>query len=127
MEDESNSPAFFYGTPNPMLNASVPTETLFPNTGGPSIEELTRVFNTALVSTRVESARDFSAELYALVESPACRAILSAVRQLARSNGISEREAAETIIQTFRKLDRIWGEYLIQEGADRLRHAPGSN
>jgi hypothetical protein len=90
------------------------------------VDDLVRVFNTALVSTRVEGVRDFSAEIYALVESPAFRAILNAVRQHARLQGLSERDAAEAIIQTFRKMDRVWGEYVFQEGVDRLKHQPSS-
>lgn len=86
------------------------------------MEELTRVFNTALVSTRSGDSQDFSAEIYALVESAPFRAILGSVRQLARTEGTNEREAAESLIQTFRKIDRIWGEYLFQEGIDRLKN-----
>ncbi len=92
-----------------------------------SVDDLTRIFNTALLSTKTESVRDFSGELYKLVESPAFRAILASIRQVARNHGISEREAAEAVIQTFRKLDTIWEGYLIQEGLDRLKHqAPGA-
>jgi len=88
----------------------------------PSIDDLARIFNTALVATRVSAPRDFSAELYALIESPAFRTILNAIRQLARLQGISDREAAESLIQTFRKVDRIWGDYIFQEGIDRLKN-----
>ena len=84
-------------------------------------DDLTRIFNTALVASKVESSRDYSGELFRLMETPAFRAILTGVRQLARSQGVSEKEAAEGIIQTFRKMDRIWGEYLTQEGVDRLK------
>lgn len=86
-----------------------------------AVDDLARIFNTALVATRVETIRDYSAELYSLIETPAFRAILMAIRQLARTNGITEREAAETMIQTFRKMDKIWGEYIFQEGVDRLK------
>jgi hypothetical protein len=92
------------------------------------VDDLSRIFNTALVGTRTEGVRDLSAELFSLVESPAFRAILSAVRQTARTEGISEREAAEEVIRTFRKVDRIWETYILQEGVDRLRaHAPISS
>jgi hypothetical protein len=92
-----------------------------PQSAGPSVDELTRIFNTALVSTRADALRDFSAELFALVDSPAFHAILGAVRQLARAQGLGEREAAEAVIQAFRKVDRIWEAYILQEGVDRLR------
>jgi hypothetical protein len=89
------------------------------------VDDLVRVFNTALVASRVEAVRDFSTELYALVESQAFRTILNAVRQHARLQGISERQAAEQVIQTFRKVDRLWSDYVFQEGVDRLRNQMG--
>ena len=91
------------------------------------MDELTKIFNSAIVSTRVDSgqagakARDFSAELYTLVQTPAFSAILSAIRLLARSQNLSEREAAEQMIGTFRRLDGVWTDYVFQEGVDRLR------
>lgn len=86
-----------------------------------SVDELARVFNTALVATRGGTLRDFSSELYSLVQSAPFRAILSSVRQFARLQSISEREAAEAIIQTFRKIDRLWTDYIFHEGVDRLK------
>jgi len=56
--------------------------------------------------------------------APAFRSILGAVRQLARLSGISEKEAAEQIIESFRKVDQIWGDYLVQEGINRVKSAP---
>jgi hypothetical protein len=84
-------------------------------------DDLSRIFNTALVSTHTAAKRDFAAELYELTESASFKAILSAVRQLSRVQGISERQAAEHVIQTFRKMDEVWSEYLFREGVDRLR------
>jgi hypothetical protein len=84
-------------------------------------DELTRIFNTALVSSQSGAKRDFSSELYQLAESPAFKAVLSAVRHLSRVQGVSERQAAEQVIQTFRKMDEIWGEYIFREGLERLR------
>ncbi|MCM2322887.1 MAG: hypothetical protein NDJ90_06460 [Oligoflexia bacterium] len=84
--------------------------------------DLVRVFNTALLSTRgqEEGALDLS-ELQGLLESAPLRAILNSIRQLARSNGISDRQAAEQVIRAFRRVDRIWMEYVFQEGLDRLK------
>lgn len=89
-------------------------------------EDTARIFNTAIVSTQVGGSRDFSQELAGLVDSPAFRSILSAVKQHARLQGISEKVAAEQIIQTFRCLDRAWTNYVFQEGVERLR-APSQN
>ena len=84
-------------------------------------DDLARIFNTALIASQAEMGRDFSAELYQLTQSASFKAILSAVRHLSRVQGIHERQAAEQVIQTFRKMDEIWGEYLYREGVDRLR------
>ena len=84
-------------------------------------DDLIRVFNTALVATQASQARDFSNEIFELMENPAFRAILGAVRQHARLQGLSERQAAEQIITTFRKMDRVWGEYVFSEGVERLK------
>jgi hypothetical protein len=87
-------------------------------------DELIRVFNTALVSSHAGAARDFSAEIFELMENPAFRAILGAVRQHARLQGLSERQAAEQIISTFRKMDRVWSDYVFHEGVERLKNNP---
>lgn len=101
-----------------------------PNTGqgnaGPtatSQDELIRIFNTALIATQAEPARDFTREIYEMMESPAFRAILSTVRQYARLQGVSERQAAEQLIETFRKMDSVWRDYVFQQGVDRLKNA----
>ena len=87
----------------------------------PRSEELARIFNTSLVSSQAKAKRDFSSELFALTDSSAFKAILNAVQQLARVQGISEKQASEQVIQTFRRIDEIWGEYMFHEGLDRLK------
>src|SRR5688572_17719098 len=74
---------------------------------GSEDERLARLFNTALISTHAKATENLSQELHTLMVSPSFQVILSATRQLAQQQGISEREAAESIIQTFRKMDRI--------------------
>ncbi|MFL5812674.1 MAG: hypothetical protein ACJ763_03785 [Bdellovibrionia bacterium] len=85
-----------------------------------AVDDLARIFNTALVATKTQPGRDFQTELYQLMESPAFRAILTAIRQHARLHGLSEKHAAEQIIRTFRKVDELWSSYVFQEGVDRL-------
>lgn len=84
-------------------------------------EDLARTFNTAFVSTRAAESQDLSQEIFGLVDTPAFQALMASVQQLSTTQGISEKEAAEELIATFRKLDRLWGEYLIKEGIDRVR------
>lgn len=88
---------------------------------GSSAEELTRIFNTALVASRAQGERAFAPEMVATMKAPAFDAILGAVRELAATQKISERAAAEQIITAFRKVDALWTDYLIQEGMARLK------
>src|SRR3954465_7427441 len=87
----------------------------------PQNAELTRIFNAAILATRTDRKRDFAAELYQLVETPAFEVILQAIRSLAQKQAVTDRQAAEHVIDTFRKIDSVWTEYAFQEGVDRLR------
>jgi hypothetical protein len=84
-------------------------------------DELIRVFNTALLATQRQAHRDYSREIFELMDTPAFRAILASVRQLARMSGTTERQAAEQIIATFRKVDQVWREYVFHEGVERIK------
>lgn len=90
-----------------------------------TIDELSRVFNTALIATKTAQGAFNAGELYQLMETPAFRGILQAVRQVAKAQGISERVAAEQVILTFRKIDRLWEAYVFQEGIDRIKSQTG--
>jgi hypothetical protein len=100
---------------------SSPSPTLFADGRLVNDAELARVFNTALISTRAAGTRDLSGQIMEQVESPAFRAILSAVRAHARAEGLGEKQAAEQIVTAFRKVDSLWTEYLVQEGIERVR------
>lgn len=84
------------------------------------VEELSRIFNTAIVATRAPASSSLTDEVYQLMESPAFRAILMAVKQHATDQGVTEQAAAEEVIRTFRKIDTLWSEYVFQEGVSRL-------
>lgn len=94
------------------------------HTQSTSVEDLVRIFNTALVTSRVESGRAYADEMMDMVQTPAFRAILKAIRDLAAETGVQERLAAEQIIHAFRKMDALWTDYLIQEGVQRLKGPP---
>lgn len=84
-------------------------------------EDITLIFNTAFVRTRTPSKdRNLAAELAALSQTPAGAAIRGAAQALAKQQGLSELEASEQIITTFRKLDKVWKTFLLQEGMARL-------
>lgn len=78
--------------------------------------ELVRIFNSALVSTRAASKKDAATEILQLVHTPAFEAIMDSIRNLSMRRGISESEAAEWLIQTFRKIDECWSDHLMAEG-----------
>jgi hypothetical protein len=82
---------------------------------------LNQIFNTALVSSHTESRPDTASEIRKLMEMPAFGASLNATQLLAGEQGVSEIEAARELISTFRKLDRLWGEFLVSVGAERVK------
>lgn|GEM_PF-2924216 len=89
--------------------------------------DLARTFNTAVVASRAARGRNHSSELFQLMETPAFQMILHAARSLARTQGVSERDACEQIIDTFRKVDQLWADYVFQEGMEKLKLQPSSD
>lgn len=92
--------------------------------GAPSeaaTDDLVRIFNTALVTSRVENGRTYTQEMLDLVQQPAFKALLGAIRAHAQAQKIPERQAAEQLIAVFRKMDSLWMDYLIQEGVQKLK------
>ena len=84
-------------------------------------DELARAFNTALVSSRANPKRNHSDELFKWMESPGFQAILESIRHLALSRRISEKDAAQEIIEVFRAVDSLWGDYVYQQGIEKLK------
>lgn len=85
------------------------------------IDQSTKLFNTAIIATKIPRLSDYSNQLGTLVQSPAFQAILKAIRDYAVAMNVSEEQAAEEIVQTFRDIDRIWDDYIFQEGLDKLK------
>ena len=110
-------------TPNspPGVTKTSPPQTTIVAPSQEARDELARVFNTAMVASQAEAKRDLSAELQQLTGSVPFKAILNAVRQLASVQGITERQSAEAIIETFRKMDEVWSDYVFREGLDKIR------
>ncbi len=80
-----------------------------------------KVFNTALIESRISSKSNLPNELTELLETPAAEAILQSVINLSQKEGISHSDASVLLINVFRKLDSLWTECLIQEGAESLQ------
>jgi hypothetical protein len=89
-----------------------------------SDEGLLKIFNTSILATRAHAGGSENDELSRLMAGRAFRSILSAVRQLAASERLSEAEASEEIIRTFRRLDELWGNYIFREGITKIRGEP---
>ena len=89
------------------------------------IGQSTKLFNTAVIATKIpkgsNSTGEVSALLHALVQSVTFQAILKSIREHATLQGISEAQAAEEIVRTFRDIDSVWNDYIFQEGLDRLK------
>jgi hypothetical protein len=83
--------------------------------------DLSRIFSTAIVSTRVEKEKDLSREIAELMKNPAFQIILEAVDRHATQQGIPAKQAAEEIIETFRKIDSSWSGFVFQQGVNRVR------
>ncbi|MEW6058099.1 MAG: hypothetical protein AB1540_15950 [Bdellovibrionota bacterium] len=85
------------------------------------IDQSTKLFNTAIIATKIPKLSNYSSKLNELVQGKAFQAILSAIRDYANATGVSEEQAAEEVVQTFREIDRIWDDYIFQEGLDKLK------
>lgn len=87
-----------------------------------AIDHSTKLFNTAIIATKIPKLANYSTELNTLVQGKSFQAILKAIQEYARTTGIPEDQAAEEIVQTFRDIDRIWDDYIFQEGLDKLKN-----
>jgi hypothetical protein len=87
---------------------------------GASAGDLIQVFNTALLSSKAVS-HDYLSELCHVLDTAAFRAILSSIKSLSKSEGLTEKEAAESVIRAFRKLDALWSDYVFQQGLTQLK------
>ena len=85
------------------------------------IDQSTKLFNTAVIATKIPKLSNYSIKLSELVQGKPFQAILGAIREYAAQTGLSEEQAAEEVVQTFRDIDRVWDEYIFQEGLDKLK------
>jgi hypothetical protein len=95
-----------------------------PTTQSNAIDDLAKIFNTVLVAHHAQQAaseRDFLSELQNTVDTAEFKAILGTIRQFAKLQCITEKEASQRILQTFFKLNNIWSAYLTREGIESLK------
>jgi len=87
-----------------------------------SVSETAKNLNTAFVSTQAVDDASAANDMRTLAESPAYRNIIAAVANLAKESSLSEVEAAQEIIHTFRKIDSVWKNFVISAGLNQLRN-----
>lgn len=86
----------------------------------------TKLFNTAVIATKIpgsgsEKQNLCSSRLSSLIRTQAFQVILKSIREHASQNSLSEDQAAEEIISTFREIDKVWDDYIYQEGLSKLK------
>ena len=74
-----------------------------------------------LLQQRFRNSRITPTKLNELVQAPAFLSILKAIREYAIAANVPEEQAAEEIVQTFRRIDTVWDDYIFQEGLDKLQ------
>lgn len=87
----------------------------------PEIDQSTKLFNTAVIATKIPKSEQGSARLNSVLGSGQFQAILKAVQIYSKENNVSEELACEEIIRTFRTIDEIWNDYIFQAGLSRLK------
>ena len=73
-------------------------------------------FNTSLLTTRANFAKDRSQELAKLMQTPEFASLLVGAQHLADSLGLSKEEATERLIETFRNIDFCWKQIISSRG-----------
>ncbi len=90
--------------------------------------ESIQILNTAIIKSK-EKKIDIAYEenLKNICKTPAIEAINKAITYLSETQKISRDQAATSIVETFRQLDKIWNDYVIMEGIDRLKSSLKTN
>ena len=84
-------------------------------------DDLIKAFNTALITSQPSTSNQLGDELEQLMQDPAYRQIIEAVSRLAESQGVDHLQAAEKLICSFRKADRIWSNYVFLQGLQQIQ------
>lgn len=73
-------------------------------------------FNTSLLTTRANYAKDRSQELSRLMQTPEFASLLVAAQHLSDTQGLTKEEATERLIETFRNIDFCWKQIISSRG-----------
>lgn len=84
--------------------------------------QLDSAFSASFIDSYQSDLKAAALELQKITESTAYAALLNSAQQLSAQTGVSLQEAMLEMIKTFRKLDRLWGQYLHQEAIESLKN-----
>jgi hypothetical protein len=84
--------------------------------------ESVQLLNTAIIKCKEKKLDpSFEERLAKICQSPAIKAIESAIANLSESERISRDQAALQLVETFRDLESIWNDYVLMEGISNLK------
>ena len=84
-----------------------------------------RMLSSVLISTKVQgeeftNTKDPHARLLELMQSSPVKALLQATEIFAQRAGLTNQEALQQIILSFKEMDHLWGQILLSEGIAHL-------
>ena len=85
-----------------------------------SVRDWISAYNTSVITTLSPTTKDRSLELSKLMQSPEFASLLVAAQHLADSQGLSKEVATDRLIRTFREMDHIWNQIVIERGLRAL-------
>ncbi len=84
--------------------------------------ESIQLINTAIIKSQEKNIDPrYEQKLNDLSQSPALEALDKAITELSSKKNITRDQAAIDIVQLIRDLDKIWQDYVMMEGIDRLK------
>jgi len=84
--------------------------------------ESLQILNTAIIQSKNKDINvSYEDRLNELKKSPALNALGKSIAILSKEQGISNDQAAQQIVETIRSLDKIWTDFVVMEGLDRLK------
>ena len=86
------------------------------DSSGEVTREWISAYNTSVLTTLAPQTQDRSLELSKLMQSPEFASLLVAAQHLADAQGLTKEEATDRLICTFRKMDQIWNQIVIERG-----------
>lgn len=91
--------------------------------------ESIQLVNTAIIKSKEKLIdKSYEERLRKLNDSPALKALDKAISDYAETENVSRDQAALQVVSLIRELDKLWNDYVLMEGIDRLKeHLKNSN